>query len=326
MNHLISTNWIDYLDYPAPGAMSRRRFLRWLGMLGMAAFGSKAIGQEPESKPRMITRIIPSGGEKLPVVGLGTWQTFDERLDEETRERLKSVLIILFENGGRVIDSSPMYGRSEAVTGELTEELGINAKLFMATKVWTSGEGAGKEQMAQSFRLMRRSRMDLMQIHNLVDWKAHLKTLQEMKAGGTIRYWGITHYTAGAFAEMARIMEAEKPDFIQIPYSLEERRAEERLLPLAQDLGIAVLINRPYEGGSLFARVRGKALPEWAQEFDCASWGQFFLKYLLGHPAVTCVIPGTGNPRHVQDNVRAGFGRLPEVAQRKRMVEFLSRL
>lgn len=306
--------------------MSRRRFLGWLGMLGMAGFGNRAPGQETESRPRMISRLIPSGKEKLPVLGLGTWQTFDEHLNEETRQRLKSVLTILFENGGRVIDSSPMYGRSEAVTGELTEELGINADLFLATKVWTGGQEAGKEQMAQSFRLMRRSRMDLMPIHNLVDWKTHLKTLREMKTAGQIRYWGITHYSADAFAEISRIMEAEKPDFVQIPYSMQERRAEERLLPLAQDLGIAVLVNRPYEGGSLFARVRGKALPAWAQEFDCASWGQFFLKYLLSHPAVTCVIPGTGNPQHMQDNIRAGFGRLPEAAQRKPMVDFLSRL
>lgn len=300
--------------------ISRRDFLGWLGMLGMAVMGSKASGQERRNP--ISTRAIPVSGEQLPVIGLGTWQSFDETLNPESRERLKSVLMILYESGGRVIDSSPMYGRSEAVVGELTEALGINDKLFLATKVWTRGGKEGEAQMTDSLRKMKRAKMDLMQIHNLLDWQTQRQTLRKWKEDGKIRYWGITHYTAGAFPEMARIMPAEKPDFIQIPYSIEERRAEELLLPLAQDLGIAVLINRPYEGGSLFRRVKGKELPAWAGEFDCVSWGQFFLKYIISHPAVTCVIPGTANPNHLRDNLKAGMGKLPDAAQRKQMLDF----
>lgn len=301
--------------------ISRRDFLSWLGMLGLAAMGTKAAGQERRNP--LVTRPIPVSDEQLPVIGLGTWQTFDENLNPETRERLKSVLTILFESGGRVIDSSPMYGRSEAVVGELTAELGINDKLFLATKVWTRGGKEGEAQMTDSLKKMKRAKMDLMQIHNLLDWQTHRQTLRKWKNDGKIRYWGITHYTSGAFSEMARIMETERPDFIQIPFSIAERRAEDILLPLAQDLGIAVLVNRPYEGGSLFRQVKGKELPIWAGDFDCNSWGQFFLKYILSFPAITCVIPGTANPEHMRDNIHAGMGKLPDAVQRKQMLDFL---
>lgn len=301
-------------------SISRREFLSWLGMLGLAAMGTRAAGQERRNP--ILTRPIPVSGEQLPVIGLGTWQTFDETLTPETRERLKSVLMILFESGGRVIDSSPMYGRSEAVVGELTKELGINEKLFLATKVWTRGGKEGEAQMTDSLNKMKRAKMDLMQIHNLLDWQTHRQTLRKWKEDGKIRYWGITHYTTGAFSEMARIMQAEQPDFIQIPFSIAERRAEDILLPLAQDLGIAVLVNRPYEGGSLFRQVKGQELPAWAGEFDCNSWGQFFLKYILSFPAITCVIPGTANPNHMRDNIQAGMGKLPDAAQRKQMLDF----
>ncbi len=271
----------------------------------------------------MLKRPIPRSKEMLPVVGVGTWQTFDVGPKAPERAEVKDVLRILAEAGGSVVDSSPMYGKSEGVAGDLVAELGLREKLFFATKVWTSGRDAGIRQMEDSFRLMRAQRMDLMQVHNLLDLQVHAKTLRDWKATGRIRYIGITHYHDGAHAELEKIVKTREWDFVQFNYSMEEREAEARLLPACADSGTAVLINRPYSQGGLFPRVKGKPLPAWAADFDCASWGQFFLKYLLGNPAVTCVIPGTSRTTHMKDNVQAGMGRLPDAAMRRRMVEYL---
>lgn len=265
-----------------------------------------------------------STGEQIPVVGLGTWQTFDVGENSTATNPLKEVLTTLLEKGGSVVDSSPMYGRSEKVVGDLSTELKINDKLFIATKVWTTGKEQGIKQMNESFQLLGRKQLDLMQIHNLVDWRTHLVTLRDWKAQEKVRYIGITHYTESAYDQVEQIMKREPIDFLQINYSLLSRKAEERLFPLAQEKKISVLINRPFEEGALFSRVRGKTLPDWAKEFDCTSWGQFFLKFILSHPAVTCVIPGTSKPHHMADNAMAGVGKLPNADHRKKMITFLN--
>jgi len=272
---------------------------------------------------KMLKRPIPKSNEELPIVGLGTWQTFDVGRSEEQRSPLKEVLNVLIENGGSVIDSSPMYGQSEKVVGELVEELSLKNQIFEATKVWTKGEKEGQTQISESMHLMKANPLDLLQIHNLLDWKTHIKTLRRLKEEGTIRYLGITHYNAGGYAEMERIIKNEPLDFIQINYNLAIRNASNRILPLAKENGVAVLINRPYEGGALFRKAKDKVLPEWAQEFDAASWGQFFLKFILANQAVTCVIPGTSKPKHMKDNVRAGFGKMPEDLHLKKMISLI---
>jgi aryl-alcohol dehydrogenase-like predicted oxidoreductase len=274
----------------------------------------------------MLTRPIPKTQEQLPVIGLGTWQAFDIGADRAALDQRKEVLRILFEAGGSVIDSSPMYGRAEAVVGTLLTEMKARDKAFLATKVWTSGEAAGAAQMSASFANMQADTIDLMQIHNLVDWRTHLKTLRAWKEKGRFRYIGITHYTSSALDDLAAVIRAEPIDFVQLAYSIDVRAAETRLLPLAAERGVGVLVNRPFSTGGLFGRVRGKALPEWAVELDCASWGQFFLKFILGHPAVTCAIPGTARPEHMRDNLRAGDGRLPDAAQRQRMAKYWDEL
>jgi len=274
----------------------------------------------------LLKRPIPSSGEMLPVVGLGTYQSFDVGSGAAEREPLKEVLRLFAAQGGKLVDSSPMYGPSESVVGDLATALGITAQLFMATKVWTSGREGGIRQMEDSLRRMKVERMDLMQIHNLLDWKTQLATLKQWKATGRIRYIGITHYHSGAYGELERLMKTKDFEFAQFNYSIAEREAEERILPLANELGVAVIVNRPFAQASLFARVRGKEVPAWAAEFDCKSWGQFFLKYILGHPAVTCVIPATGKPQHLVDNMMAGIGSLPDAAMRKRMVAFMDSL
>jgi aryl-alcohol dehydrogenase-like predicted oxidoreductase len=266
----------------------------------------------------MLSRPIPQSQEPLPIVGIGTWQAFDVAPAGPDLAQRQEVLRVLFEAGGKVIDSSPMYGRAEAVVGVLLNRMKASDQAFLATKVWTSGEAAGIRQMQESIAKMQ-SAIDLMQIHNLVDWRTHVRTLRTWKAERKIRYLGLTHYTVPALDELAAIMRAEQIDFVQFAYSIDERAAEARLLPLAAERGVAVLINRPFASGRLFAKVRGKALPGWAAELDCASWGQFFLKFILGHPAVTCVIPGTAKPDHARDNVAAGLGRLPDAPQRRRM-------
>jgi diketogulonate reductase-like aldo/keto reductase len=271
----------------------------------------------------MITRPIPSSAEAMPVVGLGTWQVFDVGAGDPSRDKLRAVLQALVEAGGRMIDTSPMYGRAEGVTGDLVADLNLRPRVFLATKVWTSGREQGVAQMGRSAELLQSPVLDLIQIHNLLDWRTHLATLRRMKEEGQVRYIGITHYTTGSLAELARILESETGiDFVQCGYSLASRDAESRLLPVAAARGVAVIVNQPFETGEMFRRVRGRALPEWAAEFDCASWAQLFLKYLIAEPAVTCVIPATGNPAHMEDNAKAGSGRLPDAAQRARIRQF----
>ena len=222
-----------------------------------------------------------------------------------------------------MIDTSPMYGRAEGVSGELVSELGLRERVFLATKVWTSSREQGMAQMRRSAELLKRPVLDLIQIHNLLDWRTHLASLRRMKAEGQVRYIGITHYTAGSLAELARILESEPGiDFVQCGYALASREAESRLLPTAAARGVAVIVNQPFETGGMFRQVRGRSVPEWAAEFDCASWAQLFLKYLIAEPAVTCVIPATGNPEHMADNAKAGFGRLPDAAQRQQIRRF----
>jgi diketogulonate reductase-like aldo/keto reductase len=272
------------------------------------------------SAAAMMTRPIPSTGEPMPVIGLGTWRAFDIDSDETGRRPLRQVLQRLLDDDGRIIDTSPMYGRAEAVTGDLLAELRARSRSFVATKVWTTGRERGIEQMRRSAQLLRSEIIDLMQIHNLVDWRTHLATLRRMKDEGRVRYIGITHYTTGALPELARILRAEPGvDFVQLGYSLAARAAETELLPTAAEHGVAVIANQPLGRGDLFRRVRQHALPDWAREFDCASWGQLFLKYILAERAVTCVIPATGNPDHMKDNLAAGFGSLPDARQREQI-------
>jgi aryl-alcohol dehydrogenase-like predicted oxidoreductase len=267
----------------------------------------------------MHTRAIPSSGEPLPVVGCGTYVGFDVEPGTAAYRELPEVLKALFDSGGTVIDSSPMYGRAETTVGELLERSPARDRAFVASKVWISSRERGIEQMTQSMARLKTRPIDLMQIHNLVDWRAHLATLQEWKQKGTVRYIGVTHYTASAYRQLEDVMREHALDFVQFNYSIDEREAEARLLPLAADLGIAVIVNRPFGGGGLLGRLRKRPLPDWAGEIGATSWAQALLKFVLGHPAVTCVIPGTGKPAHMIDNAAAGIGELPDLAMRERM-------
>ncbi len=273
-----------------------------------------------------LARRVPKTGEAIPAVGLGTWQVFDVASDAKEKAQAHETLKVFVELGGRVIDSSPMYGSSESVTGELAAALGIGAKLFVATKVWTSGRQAGIRQMEESMRKLRVERLDLMQVHNLVDASTHLATLREWKTAGRVRYLGVTHYHAGAHADLEKIIRPGDVDFVQVNYSLAEPEAGRRLLAAAADSRTAVIVNRPFAEGAMFRRVRGAPLPAWAREIGCASWAQFFLKWILGHPAVTCAIPGTRNPKHVADNLGAASGPLPDEAMRRRMSVYFESL
>jgi diketogulonate reductase-like aldo/keto reductase len=301
-------------DRPDASRITRRRAL---GLMAAAAAGGRA--GPGGASPSMLERRIPSTGEAIAAVGLGTWRTFDVGTTAEARAPLREVLQRFVELGGRVVDSSPMYGAAESVVGDLAADLGIGERLFLATKVWTSGRQAGVAQMDQSRRRLRAHRLDLMQIHNLLDWRTHLRTLRDDKQAGRIRYLGVTHYTASAYDELEQVLRDEPLDVVQVNYSLGEREAERRILPLARDRGVAVLVNRPFSAGGLFGRLGGQPLPPWAAEIGCDSWAQVFLKWILAHPAVTCVIPGTSRPRHLVDNMKAGAGTLPDPALRERI-------
>lgn len=271
-------------------------------------------------------RVIPVSGETIPAIGLGTWRTFDAGNSEQRRVALLEVLKTLTRNGASVIDSSPMYGSSETVVGELAQKLAIRPKLFLATKVWTNGKEDGIRQMNDSLRKMKAGKMDLMQVHNLVDVHTHLKTLRSWKEQEKIRYFGITHYMPSIYAELIRLVKNEKPDFVQCCYNIATREAEKELLPLAKEKGVAVLINRPFEEGNLFSVVEGHSLPSWAKEYDINNWAQFFLKFILSHPAVTCVIPGTSKASHLEENLGAASGKLPDEKARNKMAEYFAAL
>jgi diketogulonate reductase-like aldo/keto reductase len=301
---------------------ARREALRLLA----ACAGFLAMNRAMPQQSPLITRPVPATGELLPIIGLGTWQVFDVGNDSTARAPLREVLRAFFAAGGRMVDSSPMYGTSESVVGDLCTELAICEPLFVATKVWTSGRDAGIQQMETSFKRLRVERLDLMQVHNLVDVATHTKTLLDWKAKGRVRFIGITHYTQSAYAEVERWLKTGQYDFLQINYSLAERESAERLLPLARERKVAVIANRPFAEGAMFRRARGKPLPDWAKEAGIASWAQYFLKWIVSHPAVTCTIPGTGRPEHMADNLAAGMGPLPGEALRTRMAEHFDSL
>ncbi|MFM0048977.1 aldo/keto reductase [Caballeronia grimmiae] len=300
---------------------ARRGFLR-------AATGAVLYAQLPRLSPAasaepslMHKRPIPSTGEALPIVGCGTWRTFDVGDDPARRAELAAVLRVLFAAGGSVIDSSPMYGTSEAVAGALLTELHARDKAFIATKVWTEGREEGIAQMRQSMQRLAAPRIDLMQIHNLLDWRTQLATLRDWKAAGHIRYIGVTHYTSSAFPQVEAVLRSERVDFVQINYAANDRDAEARLLPLAAERGVAVIVNQPFGGGSLLSSLRGRPLPPFAAELGCTSWAQLLLKFVLGHPSVTCVIPGTGRREYMIDNVHAGIGVYPDAGLRERIAQ-----
>lgn len=268
----------------------------------------------------MHTRPIPSTGQALPVIGLGTWQGFDVNSEPSSRAPLAQVLNTLFDQGGSVVDSSPMYGRSEEVAGDLLAAAKARDKAFIATKVWTRGRAEGIAQMERSMALLRAGKtIDLMQVHNLIDYKVHLDTLRGWKADGRVKYIGVTHYTPSAFDELEAVLRAEKLDFVQLNYAADDRAAEAKLLPLAADKGIAVLVNRPFGGGGALRRLKDKPLPDFAADIGATSWAQLLLKFIVAHPAVTCAIPGTAKPAHMADNAKAGHGTIPDAAMRERI-------
>jgi diketogulonate reductase-like aldo/keto reductase len=301
--------------------LTRAEFLR-VSAAALTA-GTHLAQATTQARPTMIMRSIPSSGTPLPVIGLGTWRGFDVGTDAAARAQRAEVLRVLFDAGGRVIDSSPMYGTSEDVVGALLTQLQAHDRAFVATKVWTEGREAGIAQMDASTRKLQHPRIELMQIHNLVDWRTHLDTLRAWKRDGRIGHLGITHYRDDAHAELEAVMRAEVLDSVQLNYSIDNRASEDRLLPLAAERGVAVLVNLPFGGGGLLKRVQGRPLPSWASELGCRSWAQVLLKYVIAHPAVTCVIPGTSRPEHMRDNAEAGTGALPDVDLRRRMVAAL---
>ena len=286
----------------------------------MAAANLTGVARAAADAVPLLRRKIPSSGEELPVIGLGTSGPFEVDASEAKRAPLREVLAAFFAAGGRLIDTSPMYSTAEAVLGDLLTAQ-MHQSAFLATKVWTRGQSAGGGQMTHSAQLLKTARLDLIQVHNLLDLDTQLKTLRAWKESGRVRYIGVTHYTVGAHADLARVLEREKLDFVQFNYSPVTRAAEERLLPLAAERGVAVLVNRPFEDGDLFRRTAGKPLPAWAADIDAASWGQLALKFIAAAPQVTCIIPATGKVTHLQDNLDGGRGRLPDARQREAIAQ-----
>jgi diketogulonate reductase-like aldo/keto reductase len=312
--------------------IERRAALRLLGGACVGAAAGPAIGSAPGSPalaapstagtapgPTALTRPIPASGEKLPVIGLGTSGAFEVGASDAARAPLGEVLRAFVELGGKLVDTSPMYGPAESVIGDLSARLGLGGKLFLATKVWETGKDAGIRQMETSMKRLKTSKLDLIQVHNLVDLDTQLATLTAWKKEGRIRYLGITHYQASAHDQLARLIEAVPVDFLQINYSAGEREAERRLLPVAAARKVAVIVNRPFARGDLLRRLGKRPLPAWAAEIDCRSWAQVLLKYVVSHPAVTCAIPATSKVEHLRDNMGAGVGRMPDEKMRGRI-------
>lgn len=304
------------------GSLTRRRFIQGLGLAAAAPL--VPAGARAAETAALIKKKIPSTGEAVPVIGLGTSRTFDVGKGP-ARAALAPVVQAFFDRGGTLIDSSPMYGAAEEVVGELLAAT-RHGPVFAATKVWTDGKQAGVEQMERSRALWGVPRLDLVQIHNLRDWQVHLATLKEWKAQGKIRYLGITTSHGRMHEELEQALRKERFDFVQLSYNLEDREAEDRLLPLAAEREVAVLVNRPFQLGGLFERVRGKKLPPFAKELGVASWAQYFLKFAVSHHAVTCAIPATSKVHHMEDNMAAGLGRLPDATERQRMIRFVAEL
>jgi diketogulonate reductase-like aldo/keto reductase len=298
--------------------MTRRDSIRIMA----AGAGCTTLSAAENAGPAMNTRAIPSSGEKLPVIGMGTWQTFDVRPKEAAPMEL--ILQEFAALGGKVLDSSPMYGRSEEMAGYMIGKFGLREKLFVATKVWTTGKEEGIKQMEASMEKLKARPIDLMQVHNLQDVATHLETLRSWKKDGLVRYLGITHYTASQHAAVEKLLETETLDFVQINYSVGEREAEKRLLPLAKDRGVAVIANRPFAGGELIKGLVQNPLPDWAKEIDCTSWAQLLLKWVVSHPAMTCAIPATSKIEHLRDNMTAGLGAIPDEEMRKRIASAAS--
>ena len=303
--------------------LTRRELVRWIAA-GTLASALPSRAEEPVRT--MATRAVPGSREAIPVIGMGSSNTFDVGASDAERAPLGDVLRALTDAGGTVIDTSPMYGRAEQTIGDLVESLGLRSRLWFATKVWTRGRESGRQQIEESFRRLRTDRLELLQIHNLLDWREHVPTIRSLQQQGKVRYSGITHYRADAHAELERVLGEERFDWVQFNYSLAEREAEQRLLPYCMDRGVAVMINRPFADGALFARVRGKPLPPWAAEVGCTSWAQYFLRFAISHPAVTCAIPATSKPHHMRDNAAAGAAPLPDEQQRRRMAEYFQAL
>jgi diketogulonate reductase-like aldo/keto reductase len=308
-----------------PFQLARRDFcVQTASAAALLACGA-SVSHAAKRPAEMIKRQIPSAdGEQLPVIGMGTWNTFDVGPASTERAPLLEVLQAFHAAGARVIDSSPMYGKAEVVTGDLLLQLNQRDATFVATKVWTSGRDKGLAQIEQSMRVLKTPRLDLLQIHNLVDWRTHVPTLRALKEQGKVRYLGITHYTAAAHSELEAALREEPFDFVQFNYSMATRAAEQRLLPYCRERGVAVLVNRPFEDGAMFTAVGQRKLPAYARDIRCSSWAQFFLKFIVSHPAVTAVIPATSRVNHMQDNLKAGFGPLPDEAMRERMAKELT--
>ena len=302
---------------------TRRQFLAALAATGLSV-SMPALMAAPGGKA--ITRPIPSSGEPLPVIGMGTWRTFNVGGDQHLVSERTEVLKTFFESGGTLVDSSPMYGSADDVMGEALDTLNAHDQVFAANKIWTRDGGATREQDGASRRKWGIERFDLQQVHNLVAWEPHLETLKQMKADGDIRYLGITTSHGRRHRDLAQIMEQEPLDFVQLTYNVLDREAEDRLLPLARERGIGVIVNRPFQGGSLFSRFQSERLPSWAAEVGVGNWAEFFLKFIISHPAVTCAIPATSSIEHMKENMGALYGALPNPEQRQRMADYVRSL
>ena len=306
--------------------LSRGDFLKTLGGSGVALAASGFMPEIAQAMAKLPTRRIPGSGERIPILGLGTSRVFNRAMSAEARAPLKEVIQLHFAGGGTLIDTAPGYGKAEIVVGDLLRELGATQKTFIATKVRTDGREEGIESLNESFKRFGKTPLDLIQVHSLRDWETQLPTLREWKAAGKIRYIGVTNSRTRDHDDVVDVISKEKMDFLQINYSILQRNADKRILPMAADKGLAVLINKPFNKAKMFRKVKGKSLPPWAADFDCKTWGQFFLKFSMSHPAVTCVLAATGKAKHMKDNLGAGMGRMPNAKERQKMIAYWENL